>query len=198
MTDASIEKSELRKLIRAKRNALPSEIRQQAAKNCINHIISSGILNNNLHIGFYLSNDNELDLKELITYCLKNSKKCYLPIVDGKNMLFASYCLDTQLAKNKFNIPEPVIKSKNQIISAKLLDIVFMPLVAFNKSGHRLGMGAGFYDRTFAFLNNSDNNINKPKLIGVAYDIQCIADLPKQEWDIDLYAIATESKFAKF
>jgi len=71
------------------------------------------------------------------------------------------------------------------------LDLILLPLVAFDKSGHRLGMGGGYYDRTLAFLAHR-RLWRKPHLLGTAYQFQQLETLPTQPWDIPLDGIATE------
>ena len=75
------------------------------------------------------------------------------------------------------------------------LDIIFTPLVAFDDSGNRLGMGGGFYDRTLAGLANK---INNTAIIGLAYDQQQVDQLPLEAWDIPLPRIITETKDYQF
>jgi 5-formyltetrahydrofolate cyclo-ligase len=69
-------------------------------------------------------------------------------------------------------------------------------LVAFDSQGHRLGMGGGYYDRTFSFLK--DKIHHKPKLLGLAYDFQQVEQLPYEEWDIRLDYAVTESLLFNF
>jgi 5-formyltetrahydrofolate cyclo-ligase len=73
------------------------------------------------------------------------------------------------------------------------LDLVLTPLVAFDAQGHRLGMGGGFYDRSFAYLLRHSRWL-RPRLIGLAYDFQRQTRLPHQPWDVPLHAIATDHR----
>jgi 5-formyltetrahydrofolate cyclo-ligase len=70
---------------------------------------------------------------------------------------------------------------------------VLLPLVAFDPQGGRLGMGGGYYDRTFAFLNGQKGG-QKPKLIGLAHHFQQIPKLPIESWDVPLNAIVTDEQ----
>lgn len=195
-------KTEIRKSIRLLRNSLSEEYKESAAQQCCNIVINANILKNNLSVACYLSHDNELDLKYLLEYCFNHKIQCFLPAINNHNatLKFIEFNNHSNFVKNKYNIPEPIAQNNHSHINPKDLDIVFMPLVAFTKNGLRLGMGGGYYDRTFAFLNNSSNNTNisKPKLIGIAYDLQCVNNLPKELWDIKLHGIATETKFIEF
>lgn len=192
-------KSEIRKHIRSLRLNLSIDAQDIAAKQCCEIILSNKLTNpkNYSHIAFYISHDNELNLEYILKYCLENHIKAYLPVLNNKKLDFVEFNHHTKFKNNIYNIPEPIASNKNSYIDPKHLDLIFVPLVAFTKSGARLGMGGGYYDRTFAFLANSNNNINndigKPILIGVAYDVQCIENLPIDSWDINLHGIVTES-----
>ena len=104
-----------------------------------------------------------------------------------------AYNPDDTLTPNRFGILEPTLEG-NRLIPARNLDLVLVPLVAFDRTGKRLGMGKGYYDQTFAFLKQ-ENTRKMPHLIGLAYGFQEIADLPMDDWDIPLYGIATEQGF---
>jgi 5-formyltetrahydrofolate cyclo-ligase len=83
-------------------------------------------------------------------------------------------------------------------MSAQLLDVVLMPLVGFDRTGARLGMGGGFYDATFAFKQKlstgSKTSTGKPALIGLAHACQQVESLATDTWDIPLFAIATDKE----
>lgn len=192
-------KTEIRQFIRSLRHNLTQEYRELAAKQCYELIIKHNLISNSSAIAFYWANDNELNLKYLLQHCLQMGIKCYLPVLDDATsaLKFVEFTNSSQLINNKYRIPEPLAENQFSYISAQNLDVVLLPLVAFTENGLRLGMGGGYYDRTFAFLANSSNNSNikKPKLIGIAYDLQCVESLPTETWDIDLHGVATESRF---
>ena len=82
-------------------------------------------------------------------------------------------------------------------IDARNLDVIFMPLVAFDRHGFRLGSGAGFYDRSLRHLNRS-RSWRRPKLIGVAYDHQLTTALIPSAWDVPMDAVLTESRIYRW
>src|SRR5687767_13746260 len=90
------------------------------------------------------------------------------------------------MRRNRFGIPEPT----GRRCAPQQLDLVLLPLVAFDRRGARLGMGGGFYDRTFAFLRVAGRR--KPRLVGLAHHFQEVAQLPREPWDVPLAAIVTE------
>ena len=103
----------------------------------------------------------------------------------------------TPLRRNRFQIPEPDV-SPAEWLPPSALDLVLTPLVAFDSTGTRLGMGGGFYDRSFAFLRDPDPVGHRPRLIGLAYEFQQVEALVRQPWDVPLDAAATEKAWSVF
>jgi 5-formyltetrahydrofolate cyclo-ligase len=101
-------------------------------------------------------------------------------------LVFSQYNPDTVLIPNRFGIPEPVAAAPQCAISD--LDIIFIPLVAFDEEGHRLGMGAGYYDKTLAGLREQKT---RPLLVGLAYELQKANHIPQDAWDISLDMVVT-------
>jgi 5-formyltetrahydrofolate cyclo-ligase len=90
---------------------------------------------------------------------------------------------------SRLGIDEPL--SCGRPIPTRLLDVVLVPLVAFRRDGARLGMGAGFYDRAFAFRHNAET-VRKPLLVGVAHHFQECPELDPDPWDVPLDVIITD------
>ncbi len=97
------------------------------------------------------------------------------------------------MRKNIYGIKEP--SACNPEIKPEDIDIALVPLVAFDSQGNRLGMGGGFYDRTFAYKRTSPRS--RPRLIGLAHSNQEALSIDSESWDIPLEAIMTEEKFRK-
>jgi 5-formyltetrahydrofolate cyclo-ligase len=136
-------------------------------------------------IALYQTINGEIDLAPLWHSAVLHSKYCYFPSLNSDNTL--SFLLATHAStfhKNRFGIDEPDPK-KAEVLNPCSLDIIFMPLVAFDKRGTRLGMGGGYYDRTLA-------NVRGPLLIGVAYEFQQETFITREEWDIPLDLVVTE------
>ena len=126
-------------------------------------------------------------------------KRVYLPVLSHlrqDHLLFAPYAPGDALRDNRFGIPEPVVPLR-ETLDLKSLDLVLMPLVAFDGQGNRLGMGGGFYDRSFAFLRRRRHWL-KPRLVGLAFDFQRAASLPHADWDVPMQGVITESGFLRF
>ena len=84
-----------------------------------------------------------------------------------------------------------------QLLPGISLDLVLVPLVGFDDQGTRLGMGGGFYDRSFA-TRLFRRYWRKPRLIGVAYELQRVAHLDRQPWDVALDGVVTEQRLYLF
>jgi len=184
----------LRQQIREKRRALSDGEREQAAFLLCERIASSRDYQQSKHIAFYLSNDGEMDLGLLIEHAWQQGKHCYLPVLAEPNtqrLWFIPFTPETKLKPNRFGIPEPVHSHSSRILKTLSLDLILMPLVAFDEQGNRMGMGGGFYDRTLAFLRQR-KYWHKPNLLGIAYEFQKQKQLQNNPWDIPLQAVATE------
>lgn len=159
-----------------------------AAQKITHKIITHKIYNNAQHIACYIPIDNEIDVWPVIKNIWLTGKHCYLPAMQPKinNLLqFIKFNEQDKLIKVKYNIPQPKITRKNTI-AAHNLDLVIIPLIGFNENGFRLGRGAGYYDRTFAFKQNN----SKPYLLGVGYRWQQVKFIPNS-WDIVMNEIIT-------
>lgn len=186
--------AEIRKLKRAQRQLLPYTVQLQHSQALRQNAIKEKSYRNSRHIGFYLANDGEIDPSLLIEHARFLGKKVYLPVLSPlKNSLyFAPYEAGSKLKLNRFNIPEPACHP-SKWKTANQLDLLLLPLVAFDLSGNRVGMGGGFYDRTLAYLHHR-NYWKKPVLAGLAHEIQKAERLHRQSWDIPLNFIITEKQ----
>ncbi|EKD73911.1 MAG: hypothetical protein ACD_45C00148G0001, partial [uncultured bacterium] len=125
----------------------------------------------------------------LIRAIWQSNKICYLPILQTTRALkFAQYHEGDLLKPNQFSILEP--ENNASMIDPMRLDLVIMPLVAYDKTGNRLGTGGGYYDRTFAFKKTHPHQ--KPCLLGFTYASQEAMGLPHDPWDILLDGVVTE------
>ncbi|WP_281645678.1 5-formyltetrahydrofolate cyclo-ligase [Parendozoicomonas sp. Alg238-R29] len=188
------QKSDLRKQLREKRRSLSPDQQQTAAQNLFENLLTHPAYTNSEHIAVYLARDGEIDLKFVVEDARKKGKKIYLPVVDSQGsgtLTFLPWEDDTIMVKNEksFGIPEPDSRLY-EAHPVQDLDLVLLPLTGFDPSGKRIGMGGGFYDRTFAFINK-DTKSSQPLLIGVAHECQKVDNIPSESWDIPLMGIAT-------
>ena len=183
-----------RQQFRAKRRALTVEQQRRCRDQLATILCHESFFLRAKRIGIYIANDGEIDPGIILDTALKAGKSCFLPILHPlkKNTLyFGQYSAGTKMVTNRFGIPEPALNS-TQTAPPWSLDIIFMPLVAFDRQGNRMGMGGGFYDRTLAFMAHSKRL--KPKLIGLAHGCQEVQAISQQSWDIPLHLIATDQE----
>jgi len=189
-------KTELRRNIREARRNLSSDVRELAALNICDFVSPLAIFQDSQHVAVYLASDGEINPHQLVDLAWQQGKSCYLPIIDSKGqntMKFVHYTPDTEFFLNRYNIPEPVHEPED-LLDATTLDLVLAPLVAFDDQGNRMGMGKGFYDRTFEFVRET----KKPFLMGLAHSCQQVDSLTSEEWDIPLNGLATEEQLLLF
>ncbi|MBA6257095.1 MULTISPECIES: 5-formyltetrahydrofolate cyclo-ligase [unclassified Colwellia] len=185
----------LRQEIRYQRSLLNAD--QQAEQSLLlsKRLIKEKVVKGVKHIAIYLANDGELNTQPFINWCWESNIAVYLPVIhpfSQGNLLFLHYTETSALIKNKYGILEPKLDVRH-IITVANLDIIFTPLVAFDRYGNRLGMGGGFYDRTLAtwYAQYKQNQQTKPLPIGLAHDCQKVDNIPSETWDIPLLKIIT-------
>ena len=145
-----------------------------------------------MHIAAYYAFGNEVDLSTLMLGFETHQKTSYVPIVLPEyRMQFAPVNSQTQTYLNGYGIKEPQVNNAD-LVDASSLDAVLVPLVGFDEHCNRMGMGGGYYDRCFA--HRRDQSLQKPVLIGVAYEIQGVANVHTENWDVPLDYIITERR----
>lgn len=182
----------LRKKLREQRTKLTVAEQVIASQKIAEQLIQDTAFQQSQTIAAYISINLEVNPKAIIEKIWENHKQCYLPILQEKQLVFGIYEQNTPLKNNRFNIPEPPLSS-GFTINARDLDLVLMPLLGFTIKGERLGMGGGFYDRSFNFLLKKIRP-TKPYLIGLAYEWQKMEAFDTSSWDVPLNAIITEKK----
>jgi len=185
----------LRHSLRNQRRLLSPQQQQMNSRKLCSKLTHFSPLKRAKRIAVYLCTDGEINLEPIIKWIWGSGKTCVLPVLNKKkagHLFFLPYKKNQTLVKNKYSIAEPQYSLK-QIRHARQVDVILMPLVGFDRSGNRIGMGGGYYDRTLAFLT-SNGSTNRPKLIGVAHSLQEIEKIQAEKWDIRLSAIATEKE----
>ena len=149
---------------------------------------------NSDRIACYLANDGEIDPTFIIETAWQYRKRVFLPVLSPfqSKLYFAPYNPGMEMHINRFGIPEPACSPTNWL-NAWQLDLMLLPLVAFDENGNRMGMGGGFYDRSLAYRQSRTHSL-KPRLIGLAHELQREPKLATNSWDIPLDMIATETR----
>lgn len=193
-TQATSNASLRQQLKRARADLNPQE-QLAAALGVCRQIVRHPHFLRSRRIAAYLANQGEVDLHPLIDLCWRLNKAIYLPVLHpfhDKQLTFMRYEPEQPLALNRYGIPEP-LASHNSQIAPWILDIVLTPLVGFDQQGHRMGMGGGYYDRTFAFTRQTWR-FRKPLLLGIGHDCQEVNQLAVNPWDICMDGIITGTR----
>lgn len=180
----------LRKHLRQARRGLSSNFRRKATSAIVHRLLHGPWLRRARDIACYLAHDGEVDLGALPPILWRRGKRLWLPRVPPtprKQLTFVAYQPLTRWRKNRFGIPEPLTRQQCPL---RRLDIVLTPLVGYTATGSRLGMGGGFYDRTFAYRHWS--SLHKPRLVGIGFACQQRVTLPQSPWDVSLDAWVNE------
>ena len=188
--DAPAERRALRREMRRRRRTLSEADRYASARALSRRLAGSHWFINSQAIAVYLPNDGEISLLPLVARAWSMGKRTYLPKLFGPKLWFLPFHARTTFVGNRFAIPEPVAPARRRI-RPMFLDLVLFPLVAFDRTGNRLGMGGGYYDRTFEAMRRR-TVWRGPKRVGVAYEFQRVDTLHAADWDVPLDAIATE------
>lgn len=184
----------LRQTLRQQRKSLTRAEAEKCAEQLAQRTARHALVLKSQRIAAYLASDGEIDPYPLMQSLWAMGKTLYLPVLvpfSNKQLWFAKFNPADRLVFNRFGIPEP---ERRHLIKPGALDLVLAPLVAFDSNGHRIGMGGGYYDRSFAFLRRR-RHWHKPRLLGLAYELQKQVSIKPNDWDIPLDAVATEARF---
>ena len=190
-----MDTAKTRKLLRSQRRELSATQQLIMADKIAANLCSQSFFLRAKRVGIYLANEGEVNPSIIYDICQKSGKQLFLPVIHPfkQNRLhFAKIKPDSRVTNNRFGILEPCIKGAT-LSPPWSLDLILMPLVGFDRRGNRLGMGGGFYDRTFAFTAKKPGP--SPKLIGLAYSFQELKAIKPQPWDIPVSGIVTEKEY---
>lgn len=196
MQSQSIQKKALREKIRIKRKGLNTITRSQLNETLLKNALEIIEQKKPKSIAIYFPNDGEADLSHLAEYASFKEITLYLPIIHPlikRGLWFGEFHYPENLKPNRYGIYEPTFNI-NQLKAPWEIDLIFMPLVAFDLKGHRLGMGGGFYDYSFQFISK----LKTIPLIGCAYEFQKVNQCPNDDWDISVDGILTEKQIYWF
>jgi len=187
------QKSAIRREMRHLRRSLTAAQRKLANKAIVRHIEALGAFRTARSVAVYYAFDGEPDIGALLAADRRRGKRFFAPIITHRDMRFGRIEARMSLRSNRFGIAEGAARG---IAEPRALDVVLVPLVAFDSSGTRLGMGAGYYDRYFEFLRHRRLYV-RPKLVGIAYSCQQVHRLPRAPWDVPLWGFVTELGFSR-
>lgn len=184
----------LRNELRQKRRNIPPAIRtahDQAIRQHLLQVINSKAVRT---LACYWPFDGEPDLIPMCRQLMSDDFEVALPVISGHDdytMEFYPWNSGTELKHNQYGIYQPQ-KTISMPISG--FDMLLIPLVAYDKTGSRMGMGSGYYDRHLGSLRDSD----QPLRVGVAYSLQEVDLININDWDIPLHALVNEHEWISF
>ncbi|MBA2239620.1 MAG: 5-formyltetrahydrofolate cyclo-ligase, partial [Lysobacter sp.] len=182
-------RQELREKLRARRRALTPSRRIQGAQALAGRLLALPFAPSEGLVAGYWATDGEIalhawqvQLPDRCTYCL--------PVLRDDGCLgFAPWRPGEALRSNRFGIPEPDVGPDTLVLAADM-SLVVVPLVAFDPRGNRLGMGGGWYDRSFAFRQHQPA---PPWLVGAGFAEQCVDSIEPAHWDVPLDAVCSDA-----
>jgi len=144
-----------------------------------------------MQVAGYWAVGGEMPLHVALAALMARGQNYHLPVLTrGRTLRFAPWRQGVGVQPNRYGIPEPQC-DPTELLTPQALDLVLIPLIGFDRRGHRLGTGGGYYDRTFAFLKHVLRPA-QPVLVGIGYSFQELPAMPDQAWDIQMDFVATE------
>jgi 5-formyltetrahydrofolate cyclo-ligase len=188
--DATVRRRELRQNLAERRRALSPRERIAAAQGLRHSLEQLPEYHTDQRVAGYWAIDGELPLNLAIPPLAARGQQFLLPVLgEGRRLRFAPWSAGEDVRPNRYGIPEPA--EPREWLEPFQLDLVLVPLLAFDRQGQRLGYGGGFYDRSFAFLKEQARP-TEPLLVGVAYAFQELEQIEAEPWDVPLDLIATD------
>ncbi|HET6431178.1 5-formyltetrahydrofolate cyclo-ligase [Dyella sp.] len=188
--DATAQRRELRQRLAERRRALTPQQRIAAAQGLRRSLEQLPEYHTDARVAGYWAVNGELALNLVIPPLLARGQQFLLPVLgSGRQLRFAPWQAGEAVEPNRHGIPEPVHVTVP--LAPFQLDLVLVPLLAFDRRGQRLGHGGGYYDRSFAFLNEQTRP-TEPLLVGIGYDFQELDAIEPARWDVPLDFIATD------
>lgn len=176
-----------------RRNELGAKQRVAAAAGILHSLEALPEFLTDANVAGYWAVRGELPLNLAVASLKRRAQHYFLPILgEARQLRFAEYHDGATLRSNRYGIPEPDV-ALTAMRTVSDLDVILLPLLAFDRKGHRLGSGGGWYDRSLAFLQGSPRPA-QPLLVGVGYAFQEADAIPVEPWDINLDYIATDAE----
>jgi len=180
----------IRQQAKQHRQSLSHKALQSAEQRLCVQLKRSKLIKHQAKIAYYLASAGEISCQ---AFCQqRNITQLYLPKLYRKSYTMRFHprkAFKQQLKKHRWGMLEPTAKA---FIASKQLDVILLPLSAFDQQGHRLGLGGGYYDRALAFTQRP--GFIKPILIGLAHESQQAASIKKEDWDIAVDFVVTDRR----
>ena len=143
-------------------------------------------------VSSFISINSEINTKELNNLIFIKNKILCLPVIEKKNshLIFKQFKSEENFVKGHMNISEP--QNNNKIL---IPELIFVPCLAFDNNGNRLGYGGGYYDRTFAYLKQINHRFIS---VAYAYEEQKLDYIPIDKFDFKVDYVITEKNLYSF
>jgi 5-formyltetrahydrofolate cyclo-ligase len=178
----------LRRALRLLRSRIPPAARRRAAEAAARHLLRACRRWQARDVALYLGLREELDTAPLLRPAARFAR-LHVPKLAGQALRFARLRPRAALVRNRYGIREPAVLSR-----PARLDVIVLPLVAFDAAGRRLGMGGGYYDRLLARARP----YRRPLRVGLAFAAQEVRAVPAARHDVRLDAVVTERGLRRF
>jgi len=193
-TAVAFQKAALRARMLASRRLIPEQSRAEMSHSIAGHVLSLPEILTARSIHLYLSIPvhAEVDTAPIIEGLGALGKAILVPVIRDGKLFSAAFRKGDPLLPGQFGQPEPEAVS---IVEESYLDVVLMPLLAFDGSGYRLGYGKGYYD---FFLQRLSKQGRNPCRIGLSFSQQMVDEIPANEWDEVLDGVVHEQGIMRF
>jgi len=184
-----MDRNELRSALLDKRSRLAAIDIERASVAVARRVIDLAAVATATRIAAYRAVRGELACDPVVRWAWDRQRRVYLPVTrPPRDMAFARWRPGDSFVQSRFGIDEPLPTARR--VAVGRIDVVLVPLVAFDRRGYRLGHGAGYYDATFAFRRQRRSR--RPLLVGLAHAFQEVAEIEAREWDVPLDLVVTE------
>lgn len=185
-------KAALRSLVLQRREALDPAFRRAASRRIVDAVLACDAFRRARSVLAYASFGSEVDTSALLQAVLAEGKTLLLPRIDKSRDAIRVYAvrdLARDLETNRWGIAEPRPEACLEIVPAEL-DFVFVPGVAFDARGGRLGYGKAYYDRLLASSRQAGGS---PALVAGAFAAQVEDEVPMEPHDVPIPVVLTEN-----
>jgi 5-formyltetrahydrofolate cyclo-ligase len=183
-------KTELRKRLRGLRAAMPAEACVARSARIVERLASLPVLANARAVALFwpIVARHEVDLRPLDASLRARGASVAYPAIDPETgaMTFRFVSDVSALEERGYGFCEPAASAPEA--QRGELDVLVVPAIAVDPTGHRIGYGAGYYDRTIPSFSPP------ARTVGVAYDFQLVAEVPFTEYDVPLSFVVTDDR----
>ena len=192
MNDIIFLKKQQREKLTLIRKAISKKNTYRFNPKNIDQLLKNKKLNNLKIISSFFSIKSEIPTTALNEYLISKNKILSFPVVNPKSKIlsFRQFKKNQNLVEGSYKIPEPPLENEELIPN-----LIFVPCLAFDIQGYRLGYGGGYYDSTFAYFKSINHQFIS---VGFAYDDQKVDSVIRDQFDYKLNYVLTEKQLYTF